>query len=70
MRRHLITELKILGWQIKQEEISLEDLLEADEIFLSNAIIGLRWVSAFRDQTYPSLQSEDIYNSVVATILS
>ena len=70
MRRHLITELKIQGWQIKQEEISLEDLLEADEIFLSNAIIGLRWVRAFRDQTYPSTQSEKIYNEVVRTILN
>lgn len=68
MRRHIITELKIQGWQIKQEEIGLEDLLEADEIFLTNAIIGLRWVRAFRDQTYPSSQSLQIYNNVVSTI--
>lgn len=38
------------------------DLLEADEIFLTNAIQGIRWVVAFRDRRY--------YNTVAKKICS
>ena len=32
--------------------ITQNDLLEADEIFLTNAISGIRWVVAFKDRRY------------------
>jgi branched-chain amino acid aminotransferase len=32
--------------------VTLNDLLEADEIFLSNAISGIRWVVAYKERRY------------------
>lgn len=63
MRRYLITNLTI-----EESKISEIDLLEADEIFLSNAISGLRWVKNFRQKSYSNLQSKKIYNDLIQTI--
>jgi len=38
--------------KIDFETILLEDLLEADEMFLTNAVNGIRWVSDFRTTSY------------------
>jgi branched-chain amino acid aminotransferase len=54
MRRFLINELKEMGYHVKQQEVSEEDLRQAEEVFLTNAIRGIRWVSSFRDVSYGS----------------
>lgn len=54
MRRFLIDEFKKSGIRVHQREISEALLLEAEEVFLSNAINGIRWVSNFRSSTYSS----------------
>jgi branched-chain amino acid aminotransferase len=70
MRRHIITELKSLKWNVKQEEISESDLLNADEVFLTNAIHGMRWVARFRDRSYGFEKSQAIFQRVVLPLLS
>ncbi|MDQ2177555.1 aminotransferase class IV [Marinifilum sp. D714] len=53
MREQLIeTALKLNMTVYDDCMITVNDLLEADEIFLSNAISGIRWVVAFRDRRY------------------
>lgn len=54
MRRFLINELKEMGYSVKQQEVSEEDLRQAEEVFLTNAIRGIRWVRSFRDVSYRS----------------
>lgn len=50
MRKHLLnTELP---FKIEERSLTVEDLENADEIFLTNAIYGLRWVGRFRDSSY------------------
>jgi len=52
MRRFMIDQLKELGCSVHQQVISTEDLLAADEVFLTNAIIGMQWVECFKTSTY------------------
>ncbi|MFL5740427.1 MAG: aminotransferase class IV [Flavisolibacter sp.] len=61
MRRHLIEQFKILGLPVRQEEISEQDLNEAEEIFLTNALYGMRWVQQFNQTTYGCSQSIELY---------
>jgi branched-chain amino acid aminotransferase len=68
MRRHIITGLKELGWTIKQEELTEADVHNADEVFLTNAIHGLRSVKSFRDKSYTSHESKSIFNSLIAPL--
>jgi branched-chain amino acid aminotransferase len=44
MRAWLITKIQTLGISVIEKEITKEDLISADEIFLSNSIYNIRWV--------------------------
>src|SRR5690606_7671777 len=43
-RGHLLGRLKEEGIGVQEEPATLEILLQADELFLTNTISGLRWV--------------------------
>lgn len=66
MRRFLIEELKRRDYIVYQKPLKEEDLQAADEIFITNAIIGMKGVKAFRDRLYTSSLSAEIYNQVLA----
>jgi branched-chain amino acid aminotransferase len=68
MRRFLFDELKKNGYRIRQDEISEEQLLEADEIFLTNSIYDIRWVQKFRGKTYSSEQTFTIYQKIISPL--
>jgi len=50
------------GLSIKESVVTSEDLLKADEVFLTNAINGIRWVKQFKDKTYANLKTVEIYD--------
>jgi branched-chain amino acid aminotransferase len=68
MRRFLIEELKLRDYIVYQKPLKEEDIQAADEIFITNAIIGMKGVKAFRDRLYTSSVSAEIYNQVLAPI--
>jgi branched-chain amino acid aminotransferase len=50
MRKHLLR--MELPFAITEKPVTVADLENADEIFLTNAITGVRWVGSFRDNSY------------------
>jgi len=70
MRRHLIAGLKGGGYSIRESAVSIDDLLSADEVFLSNAIQGIRWVRQCGDSTYSNNKTVEIFTRFVKTISS
>lgn len=53
MRAQLMKILKNEGWQIQEVAGGLlDDLLNADEVFLSNAIQGIQWVVGIKEKRY------------------
>jgi len=52
MRRWLIGRLPAAGIPVEERPVAPEDLLMAEEVFLSNAIRGIRWVGSFAGITY------------------
>ena len=68
MRRHLLTELPMAGWKTLEMPVSVSEIKNADEIFLTNAINGIRWVKQFRDNVYVNTQTVEIYNHLIKTI--
>ena len=63
MRRYLLEEIG--GEEIM---VSIEDLLSADEIFLTNAINGIRWVKEFRSNKYDNRLAAKIQEDLYKTI--
>ena len=52
MRRHLIKCIREENIPFEETKIETEELLEAHEIFLTNAIRGIRWVKQFEKSNY------------------
>lgn len=70
MRHFIIEELKKLDYPVHQKQLKEEDLLQADEVFLTNAIMGMKGVKAFRSRFYTDAIASDIYHKVFSTIYS
>jgi branched-chain amino acid aminotransferase len=68
MRRFLLDELKKNGYRTHQQEISEQQLFDADEVFLTNSIYDIRWVQKFRDKTYSCEQSFSIYQKIISPL--
>ncbi len=68
MRRMVIEEVKKLGYVLRQQEVSEEDLIAADEVFLTNALQIIRWVESYHEVEYCGTRSQKIFNAVKATI--
>ena len=65
MRGFLLSALPAAGFPTHECPVTAEDLLEADEVFLSNAIRGIRWVHSFRITRYTGELSRTIYNHLI-----
>lgn len=70
MRRHLLSILKDAGHTVQETSINEADLIRADEVFLTNAINGIRWVKQFRERVYANNKTIEIYNQFVKTIIT
>ena len=68
MRRYCIEGLKKMGIPVHQEALNPEELLHAEEVFLTNAVQGLRWVRSFQEKEYSYAFSTGIYTSMISTI--
>lgn len=70
MRRRVTEVIKELGVRLHQSSVSEQDLRQADEVFLTNAIQIIRWVKQYNHHTYTCLQTRKIFEAVKATIFS
>ncbi|HJV19029.1 MAG TPA: aminotransferase class IV [Sediminibacterium sp.] len=52
MRQYLIDRLRKLQYEVEESSVSPEDLAGASEVFLTNAIYGIRWVKQFQQNQY------------------
>ncbi len=69
MRQHIIQHLKNISITCIQQPISVQQLLLANEVFLTNSIYTLRWVKQINEATYTNSFTQKIYASLPPTIL-
>ena len=70
MRQFLATELPKAGYSIHEKLCMPEDLEAADEVFLTNALYGIRWVGQFRKKVYKNKIVTTLYNQFVSGDIS
>lgn len=64
MRQHIINSLKNLGCSIIEMPISVEDLKNAEEVFLCNATRGIIWIENFEDSYYSYTKTFQIHQDI------
>jgi branched-chain amino acid aminotransferase len=68
MRKYLLGRLRSEGYTVEEGAVSMEDLVTATEVFLTNAIHGIKWVRQFRGGNYTNQQAMEIYSRFIKTI--
>jgi len=68
VRRCAIDALKTQGYAVHQQPLTENDILEADEVFLTNSIQDLRSVRRFREKIYGDAFSRQVYDALFPTI--
>jgi branched-chain amino acid aminotransferase len=63
MRRWLIEKLPSIGLKVIEQEVTVEDAENADEIFLTNAVRGVMFVQQFGRKRYDRSSTELIRNA-------
>jgi branched-chain amino acid aminotransferase len=67
MREFIINELRKNNFNVVEQTISEMDLANADEIFLTNSIYNMRWVSAIDSFNYQNKITREIYHLLKQT---
>lgn len=68
MRNYLVREMRAAGYAVAEGPVSISALEAANEVFLSNAIHGVKWVRRFRDCIYTNKYASEIYSRIIQTI--
>lgn len=69
MREHLIELLKQRGKKIQEVSITMDHVMKADEVFLTNVIDGIRWVGAFGQKRYFNATSKWLFSELNEELL-
>jgi branched-chain amino acid aminotransferase len=65
MRRYLLEALPRAGYSVLEQPVSPEELPGADEVFLTNALRGIRWVRSFRGITYGNRLAAAVHEQII-----
>jgi branched-chain amino acid aminotransferase len=68
MRRWILERFFLKGYVVTQKNLSIEDILHADEFFVTNSIHPIRWVKSFREKNYENEKVREIYQSFIQKI--
>lgn len=66
MRRYLIQEMQKENMPLEEGRLEAEDILQAQELFLTNGINGIRWVKQLGENGYTNQLSKLLHKQFVA----
>ena len=64
MRKHLMQTLEGTRYKVQERQCDIVDMENADEVFFTNAVQGIRWVKQFRGKTYCSTITKEVYQYI------
>lgn len=68
MRKNILGWLRRKGYTITETALSVRDIENADELFLTNAINGIRWVARCGESSYTHTKTQEIHTGFAKTI--
>jgi aminodeoxychorismate lyase len=68
MRRQVLALLRSNGFAVEEQQVTTQQLVEADEVFLTNAVYNIRWVKQVDNAVYGNALTQKIYSLLQSTI--
>jgi branched-chain amino acid aminotransferase len=68
MRQWLLEKSSFQNFNIEEKNLSVEELLSADELFLTNSIQPIRWVQQFREKSYGNEKVKEIFKHLIENL--
>jgi branched-chain amino acid aminotransferase len=68
MRRYLIKTLREHNYEVQETTLSVADVLEASEVFLTSAIHGIKWVKQIDNAQYNNSLTTVLYKEFIQTL--
>jgi len=68
LRRWMLERFSSKEYKVEEKVISIEDLLNADELFLTNSIYLIKWIERFNDKIYKNNIGKEIFQKVIQNI--
>jgi branched-chain amino acid aminotransferase len=69
MRQFLIEKIPRTSHQIMEKPCEMGDIEKAEEIFLTNAVYGMRWVKQMGNNSYSNIRVMEIYKSIIPLLI-
>jgi branched-chain amino acid aminotransferase len=68
MRRWMLEKFDLKKYHVIEKTLTINEVLNAEEFFLTNSIYHLKWVKKFRNKTYDNKKIKGIYSHILETI--
>ena len=68
MRKHLIDQAPSFDFPVVERSLNIDDLIKAEEMFLTNAIYGIKWVKQFRQTSYLNNHTARIFKDIILKV--
>ena len=68
MRRWMLEKFSLKKYSVIEKNLSVDDLLDADEFFLTNSIHPVRWVKNFKEKVYGNERVKEIFECFLKNI--
>jgi branched-chain amino acid aminotransferase len=68
MRRYLIKTLREHNYEVQETIVTVADVLEASEVFLTSAIHGIKWVKQIENSQYNNSLIPVLYKKFIQTL--
>ncbi len=69
VRNHLLSCIKNAGLICEETTLTIEDILDADEVFLTNAGWYIQWVKHLRSKTFTNATASFLFNQFITPLL-
>lgn len=67
IRKFILQNLPAAGHEITESSITIDDMFQADEVFLTNSIHNIRWVAALGEKKFSNQLTQQIFTHLQKT---
>ena len=69
VRKQIVENASLWGYSIEEKNMKTFELIKSDEVFLTNSINWIQWVSSYKKKSFKNNISSDLFQKLQMLIL-